>query len=82
MMSLSSLVLAPVARAMGMGIFFTVYDICIAVAPMLAGRLSEMFGIAAALQLAAGLLGASVCLLPLFHGQMQRFAAARRDPVS
>ena len=66
MVSLPTLVLAPAARATGMGIFFTVYYICIAAGPMIAGRLSEMATIGAAFQLAAVLLLITVVLLPLY----------------
>lgn len=67
MVSLPSLVLPPAARALGMGIFFTVYYLCIAVGPMIAGRISEGATTAAAFQLAAVLLIATVALLPVYH---------------
>jgi MFS family permease len=67
MVSLPSLVLSPAARAVGMGIFFTVYYVCIAAGPMIAGRISDGATTAAAFQLAAMLLIATVALLPLYH---------------
>lgn len=67
MVSLPSLVLAPSARSMGMGIFFTVYYVCIAGGPMIAGHISETASIAAAFQLASVLLLVTVALLPLYH---------------
>jgi MFS family permease len=84
MVSLPSLVLAPEARAFGMGIFFTVYYVCIAAGPMIAGGLSEWAGLAAAFQLAAILLFVTVVLLPLFHWLSKRTYAqslAEYQPV-
>jgi MFS family permease len=85
MMSLPSIVLAPSVRAPGMGLFFSVYYLCIAAAPMVAGILSEQVGLAATFQLAAGLLLCTVALLPAYTGFAQRAAsdmshAARSTP--
>jgi MFS family permease len=67
MVSLPSLVLPAAVRAVGMGIFFTVYYVCIAAGPMIAGLISDAATTAAAFQLAAALLVATVGLLPLYH---------------
>jgi MFS family permease len=80
MVSLPSLVLAPAARAVGMGIFFTIYYVCIAAGPMLAGQVSEWVSLAATFQLAAVLLVITVGLLPLFHGLSRRVAATATRP--
>jgi predicted MFS family arabinose efflux permease len=67
-----------------MGIFFTVYYVCIAAGPMIAGGLSEWAGLAAAFQLAAILLFVTVVLLPLFHWLSKRTYAqslAEYQPV-
>lgn len=67
MVSLPSLILPPVSRSLGMGLFFTVYYVCIAAGPMVAGQVSERVTLAATFQLAAVLLVITVGLLPLFH---------------
>ena len=68
MMSLPSLVLSPGARAVGMGIFFTVFYICSAVGPMIAGWIADLTGdIASTYQFAVALLIASVLVLPIYH---------------
>ncbi len=68
MMSLPALVLSPGARAVGMGIFFTVFYICSAVGPMIAGWMADLTGdIASTFQFAAALLIASVLALPIYH---------------
>jgi MFS family permease len=72
MISLPSLVLAPNTRALGMGIFFTVFYICGTAGPMIAGWVANLTGdIASTYQLAAILLVASVLVLPIY----QRMAA-------
>jgi MFS family permease len=72
MISLPSLVLIPAARAVGMGIFFTVFYFCSTFGPMIAGWLADLTGdISATYQLAAALLVASVLVLPIY----QRLAA-------
>lgn len=43
-MSLPSQVLTPEIRASGMGIFFTLFYICIFLAPILAGQLADAYG--------------------------------------
>lgn len=68
MMSLPSLILSPGARAVGMGIFFTVFYICSSVGPMIAGWIADLTGnIASTYQFAAVLLIASVLGLPIYH---------------
>jgi len=68
MMSLPSLVLSPGARAVGMGIFFTVFYICSAVGPMIAGWIADLTGdIGSTYQFAVALLIASVLVLPVYH---------------
>jgi MFS family permease len=68
MMSLPSLVLSPGTRAVGMGIFFTVFYICSAVGPMIAGWMADLTGdIASTYQFAVALLIASVLVLPIYH---------------
>ncbi len=81
MVSLPSLILLPAARAVGMGIFFTVYYVCIAAGPMIAGQVSEGATLAATFQLAAVLLVITVGLLPLFHWLSRKVSAgsARQD---
>ena len=75
MMSLLAAALSPAARALGMGLFFSVYYLCIAAAPMIAGILSELVGLAATFQLAAGLLLSTVALLPVYTGFARRTAS-------
>lgn len=81
MVSLPSLVLPPAARAMGMGLFFTVYYACIAAGPMFAGQVSEWATLATTFQLAAGLLVVTVALLPVYHWLSCRVSdrVARQD---
>lgn len=79
MMSLPSGVLPPPARAMGMGLFFSVYYLCIAAAPMIAGSLSEWIGLAATFHLAAGLLLCTLVLLPVYTGFARRAQSAVRS---
>ncbi len=68
MMSLPALILSPGARAVGMGIFFTVFYICSAVGPMIAGWMADLTGdIASTYQFAVALLIASVLVLPIYH---------------
>jgi MFS family permease len=68
MMSLPALILSPGARAVGMGIFFTVHYFCSTVGPMIAGWMAEVTGdIASTYQFAVFLLIASVLVLPIYH---------------
>jgi len=68
MMSLPALVLSPGARAVGMGIFFTVFYVCATVGPMVAGWMAGLSGdIATTFQFAVALLIASVLVLPIYH---------------
>lgn len=68
MMSLPALVLPPAARALGMGIFFSVFHFCQMAGPMLSGWLADMTGdVATAYVFAAVLLAASVAILPVYH---------------
>lgn len=68
MMSLPSLVLSPGNRAVGMGMFFTVFYICFTVGPMIAGWIADLTGdIASTYQFAVALLIASVLVLPIYH---------------
>jgi MFS family permease len=68
MISLPSLVLSPGVRAVGMGIFFTVFYFCATVGPMLAGWIANLTGdIASTYQFAVALLIASVLALPIYH---------------
>jgi MFS family permease len=69
-MTLPSEVLAPEARAFGMGVFFTVYYILMMIAPAVAGRVAEQSGdIWVTFLLGAALLGllsrTAVCLFDL-----------------
>lgn len=75
MMSLPALTLSPGNRAVGMGIFFTVFYFCSTTGPMIAGWTADLIGdIASTYQLAAALLIASVLALPIYH----RLAARAR----
>ena len=76
MVSLPSIILPPVARAVGMGIFFTVYYACIAVGPMIAGLVSERASLVATFHFAAALLVITVALLPLYHWLSGRVSAS------
>jgi MFS family permease len=68
MMSLPSLVLSPGTRAVGMGIFFTVFYICSAAGPMIAGWVADLTGeIASTYLFAVALLIASILVLPVYH---------------
>jgi MFS family permease len=79
MMSLPALILPPGARAMGMGIFFTVFYLCATTGPMFAGWVAGLSGdIASTFQLAAAVLVASVALLPVYHGLAARVPEGQR----
>jgi MFS family permease len=68
MLSLPALILSPGARAVGMGIFFTVFYSCATVGPMVAGWLAGLSGeIATTFQFAVALLIVSVLVLPVYH---------------
>jgi MFS family permease len=67
-MTLPSEVLAPEARAFGMGVFFTVYYILMMIAPAVAGRVAEQSGdIWVTFLLGAALLGLGFVALVLFR---------------
>ena len=74
--SLPSLILPPAARAVGMGVFFTVYYACIAAGPMIAGLVSEWASLTATFHFAAVLLAITVGLLPLYHWLSGRVSAS------
>lgn len=85
MASLPSLVLAPAVRAFGMGLFFTIYYMCIAAGPVLAGWVSQHFSLASTFQVAAGLLVFTVCLVPVFNrfaNQTRREANVRPGSIA
>jgi len=68
MMSLPARVLAPEARALGMGVFFTFFYVCVVSAPMLAGVLIDTTGWdGAAMDMGAGMLVAAILCLVLFE---------------
>ena len=76
MMSLPALILSTGARAVGMGIFFTVFYFCSTVGPMIAGWMAGLSGnIASTFHFAVALLISSVLILPLYH----RLAARASD---
>jgi MFS family permease len=76
MMSLPALILPPGARAVGMGIFFTVFYLCATVGPMIAGWMAGLSGdIATTFQFATALLVASVLVLPIYHRLAARVPA-------
>ena len=77
-MSLPSLVLRPETRALGMGIFFTIYYVAFVVAPAIAGWLADRAGTAAApFLLGAVMLGLCIIALALFrHGAARAQATA------
>jgi MFS family permease len=69
MMSLPALVLTPATRAVGMGVFFTVFYFCAALGPMIAGWTANLTGdLASTFHLAVALLVMSVLVLPVYHG--------------
>ena len=79
MMSLPELVLTPATRAVGMGIFFTVFHFCTAIGPMIAGWTADQTGdIASTFQLAVALLIGSVVILPVYHRLALRARAESR----
>lgn len=68
MMSLPAMVLPPAARALGMGIFFSIFHLFQALGPMLGGVVAELTGdIATTYVYAAILLVISVAILPVYH---------------
>lgn len=78
-MSLPSLVLQPATRALGMGLFFTVYYGGIMAAPTLGGLLAERReDVAAAFWLGVGLLVAALAAHGAFVQTCQRRAAQAR----
>jgi MFS family permease len=75
-MSLPSRVLQPATRAIGMGMFFTVFYLCHWLGPWLAGTLSSGRGTASAsFDFGAGLLGVCAVLVCLFLGLARALAA-------
>jgi hypothetical protein len=67
-MSLPSAILAPEARAFGMGAFFSIYYAVMTVAPGLAGGLAERLGDPGiVLPLGAAMAAACIALLGLFR---------------
>jgi MFS family permease len=76
-MSLPSLVLRAETRALGMGVFFTIYYIAFMVAPAIAGWLADQAGTAAA-PFMLGVFMLAVCLvsLGLFRRDLVRAPAA------
>ena len=79
MMSLPPLILSPGARAMGMGVFFTVLYFCLTFAPMIAGWVADLTGdVSSTYQLAAALLVASVLVLPIYHVLADQVRAAKK----
>lgn len=82
MMSLPSLVLPPGARAVGMGVFFTILYVCSTFAPMIAGWVADLTGdIASTFEFAAALLVASVLALPVYHRLGSRASVTARRAV-
>ena len=74
-LSLPSRVLSPQTRAVGMGLFFTMFYLAVGVGPMIAGRLATMTGmVATTFDFAVGLLLACPLLLMLFHALKRRIA--------
>lgn len=68
MLSLPALVLPTEARALGMGIFFSVFYLFQMVGPMAAGWLGDLAGdVAATFVFAAAMLVVSVAILPVYH---------------
>ena len=68
MMSLPALVLPPEARALGMGIFFSVFYLFQMTGPIAAGWLGAVTGdVATTFVFAAALLVLSVAILPVYH---------------
>jgi MFS family permease len=79
LMTLPSLVLRPEARALGMGVFFAIYYGVMAVAPGLAGALSDRSGTAStALFLGAAILVVCIGLLALFRRALPKAAPDAR----
>ncbi|MDH3668810.1 MAG: MFS transporter [Paracoccaceae bacterium] len=79
MMSLPALVLTPATRAVGMGVFFTVFYFCTATGPMIAGWTADLTGdVAATFHLAVALLIVSVLVLPIYHRLALRTQAEKR----
>jgi MFS family permease len=75
-LSLPARVLSPQTRAIGMGLFFTMFYFAVGVGPMIAGRLAAMTGtVATTFDFGVGLLLACPLLLMLFHGLKRRVVA-------
>jgi MFS family permease len=79
-MSLPARVLAPNTRAIGMGVFYTVFYACMGLGPPVGGRLATWSGSAsAAFDFGAALLAACPLILWPFHRQAM---ATSHDPAS
>jgi predicted MFS family arabinose efflux permease len=77
-MSLPARVLAPQTRAIGMGLFLTIFYAAMMLGPVIAGRLAGWTGSAAA---ALDLGAAAVLACPLLVWLFQRVAAGRPQPA-
>lgn len=67
-MSLPSRVLAPVNRATGMGIFYSIYYLVVVLGPLVAGKMADAAGrISITFDLGTAMLGASAALLLAFR---------------
>jgi MFS family permease len=72
-LSLPARVLSPQTRAIGMGLFFTMFYLAVGVGPMIAGRVAAMTGtVATTFDFGVGLLLACPLLLMLFHALKRR----------
>jgi MFS family permease len=75
-MSLPSLVLRPEARALGMGVFFSVYYVAFMIAPSLAGWIADQTGdIRMTFVLGMVMLGFCLAAFGLFRGVVAKSAA-------
>lgn len=76
-LSLPARVLSAPTRAIGMGLFFTMFYVAVGLGPMLAGRLATTSGtLATTFDFGVGLLLACPLLLMLFHTLKRQTAAA------
>lgn len=73
--SLPTRVLSPQTRAIGMGLFFTMFYLAVGLGPMIAGRLAAMTStVATTFDFGVGLLLACPLLLMAFHALKRRIA--------